>query len=213
MNQYLSDNFSEKEFTRMMFNVLEVPPQKHIVNHFAKLKKVREFSRPLARLNKNKVIRYIMFLYDKNSPFREKFQDVLKRKVEAARGAGWETGEGGVFTNDVEEVLRGHNITINEMAVAFIRLHRNFKYSYLVGLEESFYRMLLEIMTGEMSNVQKMKSTQAELEDIILELTNEDNNPGMRDTLLRYVEQARLNLRPEDIARISKLQEAEQEEE
>ncbi len=196
----------------MMFNVLEVPPQKHIVNHFAKLKKVTEFKKPLAKLNKNKVIRYIMFLYDKNSPFRVKFQDVLKRKVEAAKGAGWDTGEGGVFEKDVEELLRGHNPFVNEMAVAFIRLHRNFKYSYLVGLEESFYRMLLEIMTGDMANVSKMKSTQAELEEIMLELTLEDNNPELRDTLLRYVEQARLNLRPEDIARISKMQEAEQEE-
>jgi len=212
MNEFLTDNFSDKEFRDMMFNVVEVPPQKHIINHFPKLKKVPEFKRRLANLNKNKVLKYIMFLYDKNSPFRTKYQDVLKRKVEAAKGAGWETGEGGVFDNDVEEILRGHNIFVNEMAVAFIRLHRNFKYSYLVGLEESFYRMMLEVMTGEMRNVSKMKTTQEELEDVILELANEDTNPALRDTLLRYVEQARLNLRPEDIARISKLQEAEQEE-
>jgi len=197
----------------MMFNVVEVPPQKHVTNHFPKLKKVREFARPLANLNKNKVLKYIMFLYDKNSPFRVKFQDVLQRKVEAAKGAGWETIEGGIFSDDVERILRGHNITINEMIVAFIRLHRNFKYSYLVGLEESFYRMMLEIMTGEMRNVSNMKQTQEELESIMLELTAEDNNPELRDTLLRYVEQARLNLRPEDIARIAKQQEAEQHEE
>lgn len=196
----------------MMFNVVEVPPQKHVVNHFPKLKKVREFARPLAKLNKNKVLRYIMFLYDKNSPFRVKYQDVLQRKVEAAKGAGWETAQGGIFSDDVERILRGHNITVNEMIVAFIRLHRNFKYSYLVGLEESFYRMMLEIMTGEMGNVSKMKQTQEELENIMFELTSEDNNPELRDTLLRYVEQARLNLRPEDIARIAKQQEAEQEE-
>ncbi len=197
----------------MMFNVVEVPPQKHIVNAFPKLKKVREFTRKLAGLNKNKVLKYIMFLYDKNSPFRVKYQDVLQRKVEAARGAGWETVEGGIFSDDVERILRGHNGFVNEMAVAFIRLHRNFKYSYLVGLEESFYRMMLEIMSGEMGNVGKMKQTQEELESVMLELTAEDNNPELRDTLLRYVEQARLNLRPEDIARIAKEQEAIQEEE
>jgi len=70
---------------------------------------------------------------------------------------------------------------------------------------------MLEIMTGEMKNVGKMKQTQEELEQIMLELTAEDNNPELRDTLLRYVETARLNLRPEDIARIAKRQEATQE--
>jgi len=211
MNEYLAENFSDKEFVLMMFNVVELPPQKHVIHAFPKLKKVREFTKPLAKLNKNKVLRYVMFLYDKNSPFRAKFQDVLQRKVEAAKGAGWETVEGGIFADDVERILRGHNITVNEMIVAFIRLHRNFKYSYLVGLEESFYRMMLEIMTGEMGNVSKMKQTQEELEIIMLELTSEDNNPELRDTLLRYVEQARLNLRPEDIARIAKQRESEQE--
>lgn len=211
MNEYLADNFNEKEFLLMMFNVVEVPPQKHVINAFPKLKKVREFLRPLSSLNKNKVIRYIMFLYDKNSPFRVKYQDVLQRKVEAAKGAGWDTGEGGIFNDDVERVLRGHNTAVNEMIMAFIRLHRNFKYSYMIGLEESFYRMMLEVMSGEMGNVSKMKQTQEELEITMLELTAEDNSPGLRDTFLRYVEQARLNLRPEDIARIAKQQEQDQE--
>lgn len=211
MNKYLDDNFSEKEFERMMFNPMEVPPQKHITNHFHKLRKITEFNRQLGPIQKNKVIRYIMFLYDKNSPFRTKFQDILKRKVEAAKGAGWETVEGGVFERAVEEILRGHNPLVNDMAVAFIRLHRNFKYSYLVSLEESFYRMMLEIMSGTTSNVDKMKNTQAELEDTMIELTAEDNNPALKDNLLRYVEKERLNLRPEDIARIHKLQEEEVE--
>jgi len=212
MNEYLTDNFSDKEFAGMMFNVLDVIGARKITSAFPKLGKVREFTRPLSKLNKNKVIKYIMFLYDKNSPFRVKFSDVLQRKVEAAKGAGWPLVEGGIFEDEVERMLRGHNTFINEMIVAFIRLHRNFKYSYLIGLEESFYRMMLEIMAGEMKNVGKMKQTQEELENIMLELTAEDNNPELRDTLLRYVETARLNLRPEDIARIAKQQEAEQEE-
>jgi len=35
----------------------------------------------------------------------------------------------------------------------------------------------------------------------MLQLLNDDDNPYMRDALLRYMEEERLMLRPEDIAR------------
>lgn len=196
----------------MMFNVAAVPPQKHVTNAFKRLRKIKEFKLTLNVLHKDKVIRYIMFLYDQRSPFRIKFNDILQRKVEVARGAGWEIESNGLFNDEVERLLRGDNKSANRMAVAFIRLHRNFKYSYLIALEETFYRFLNETMEGDMKNVEKMKNTQVELEDIITELNNEDNNPHLRAELLRYVEEARLNLRPEDIARLAQKRKKEQEE-
>lgn len=213
MNQYLISNFAENEFKDMMFNVALVPPQKFVTNAYPKLRKISEFKLKPSNIHKDKVIRYIMFLYDSKSPFRVKFNDVLQRKVEVAKGAGWEPNQDGLFDNEVEGLLRGDNKIANQMAVAFIRLHRNFKYSYLIALEETFYRYLNETLMGNMTNVSKMKSTQAELEEIITELTNEDTNPHLRNELLRYVEEARLNLRPEDIARMAKKQQQEQFEE
>ena len=55
-----------------------------------------------------------------------------------------------------------------------------------------------------------MKSTQSELEEEVTELINQDKNPQLKRELLRYVEESRLNLRPEDIARIAKQKEREQ---
>ena len=213
MNQYLISNFAESEFKDMMFNVASVSSQKYVTNAYPKLRKIAEFKLPLNNIHKDKVIRYIMFLYDAKSPFRVKFNDILQRKVEVAKGAGWETDTGGLFDDNVESLLRGDNKNANQMAVAFIRLHRNFKYSYLIALEETFYRYLNETLMGNMTNVTKMKSTQAELEEIITELTNEDTNPSLRNELLRYVEESRLNLRPEDIARMAKKKQQEQIEE
>lgn len=204
MNQYLLTNFAESEFSDMMFNVAEVPQQKHILNAFTKLRKIKEFSVKLNSLHKDKLIRYIMFLYDAKSPFRVKFSNILKRKVEAAKGAGWMVLGNGLFEENVEAVLRGDNKHANQMIVAFVRLHRNFKYSYLIALEESFYRYLNETLSGNMANVTKMKSNQSELEEIITELLNDDNNFKVREQLLRYAENERLNLRPEDIARMEK---------
>jgi hypothetical protein len=119
------------------------------------------------------------------------------------------TEKNGLFHENIEEMLRGKNESVNKMTVAYIRLHRNFKYSYLIGLEESFYRLMLEIMRGEMDNVGKMRNLQEDLEQILLELTADDSNPHLRGELLRYVEEERLNLRPEDIARIANSQQSQ----
>lgn len=210
MNQYLIENFAENEFKDMMFDVSIVQPPKHVITAYPRLRKIKEFKTKFTRLNKDKVIRYIMLLYDKNTPFRIKFNDVLIRKVEAAKGAGWEIVEQGLFQEDVEKLLRGENKQVNKMIVAFVRLHRNFKYSYLIALEETFYRFLNESIEGEIKNLAQMKSTQAELEELITELLNEDKNPNVREESLRYVEESRLNLRPEDVARIAKQKEREQ---
>jgi len=51
------------------------------------------------------------------------------------------------------------------------------------------------------------KLVRDELEETLLEILNQDNNPYVRDEILRYMEDDRLQLRPEDIAR--KLQEGE----
>lgn len=210
MNQYLIENFAENEFKNMMFDVSVVQPPKHVITSYPRLRKIKEFKTKFTKLSKDKVIRYIMLLYDKNSPFRIKFNDVLIRKVEVAKGAGWEIEDHGLFNDEVERLLRGENKHVNRMIIAFVRLHRNFKYSYLIALEETFYRFLLETITGEIKNMAQMKSTQGELEELITELLNQDKNPYIREELLRYVEEARLNLRPEDIARIAKQKEREQ---
>jgi len=211
MNDYLSTNFSDKEFEGLMFNPLKVPEGRNIITEYKRLGKISEFRQPFASLDKNKIIRYIIFMYDKNSPFRVKFPDILHRKVEAARGAGWSIEKNGLFSDNVERVLRGENDSVNKMTVAYIRIHRNFKYSYLIGLEESFYRLMLEIMGGDMKNVEKMRKLQEDLEQITLELTSDDFNPLLKGELMRYIEQERLNLRPEDIARIANKQQQENE--
>jgi len=210
MNPYLIDNFAESEFKDMMFDVSVVQPPKHVITAYPRLRKIKEFKTKFTRLSKDKVIRYIMLLYDKNTPFRIKFNDVLIRKIEAAKGAGWEIVDQGLFDEDVEKLLRGENKQVNRMIVAFVRLHRNFKYSYLIALEETFYRFLLETIQGEAKNLGQMKSTQKELEEEVTELLNQDKNPYVKEELLRYVEESRLNLRPEDIARIAKQKEREQ---
>jgi hypothetical protein len=49
--------------------------------------------------------------------------------------------------------------------------------------------------------ISELRTIQEELEETVMDLVNEDNNPYLKDTVLRYIEETRLGLRPEEIAK------------
>jgi hypothetical protein len=186
----------------MLYNPERVPEGSDILKFYKELGKVKEFrANPGESIDNNKVMLYILCLYDKNSPYRKKYNDVLKRKVEVAHDCGFETEESGNFMPPVEDFLKGKNRVVNQKAVQYVRLQRNFKFAYMVTIEESYYNLMLEILGGETKKIPTAKEVQNELEETLLEILNEDNNPYLRDEILRYLEDERLQLRPEDIAR------------
>ena len=89
----------------------------------------------------------------------------------------------------------------NYKIVEYVRLHRNFKYAFLVSIETSYYTIMLDIMGGATKQISDARNIQTELEDTLMEILNQDNNPYLRDEILRYMEDERLELRPEDIAK------------
>ena len=194
--------FADSEFDKMLFNVHRVPAQRSIVKAFSRLGKVPEFKRGVTGgIDKNKAIRYVCLMYDKNTPFRTRYPDIMKRKIEVAMHAGFKLEDGGIFPEKVEDMLSGKNASVNRLLVAFVRLHRNVKYSYLVSIEESFYFLMEEVTKGEMKNLKQLKEIQDEIEETVMEMLNDDDNKLIKDDLFKYIEDERLKLRPEDIAR------------
>jgi hypothetical protein len=59
---------------------------------------------------------------------------------------------------------------------------------------------MLEVIGGATKRIPDLRSIQEELENTMAELLTEDDNPYIRDAVLRYMEEERLQLRPEDIA-------------
>lgn len=198
----MKTQFHAKETQGMMYDPTRLPDGGDILKFFKDLSKVKEFrANPGEKLDNNKVMQYILCLYDKASPYRKKYPDVLKRKIEVAHDCEFQVEAGGNFESPVEDFLKGKNRVVNQKAVAYVRLHRNFKYAYMVTIEESYYALMLEILGGETKKIATAKEVQGELEETLLEILNQDNNPYLRDEILRYMEDERLELRPEDIAK------------
>lgn len=204
----MRSQFSDKEFSQMMYNPLRIPEGESVLKFYKDLAKIRAFKLdPGEGIDNNKLMQYIFCMYDKNSPYRRKYSDALKRKIEIAHDVEFEEEGGGIFVSPIEDLLKGKNRIANLKIVEYVRLHRNFKYAFLVSIEVSYYTMMVEVMGGSVKQVSDMKGIQIELEDTMLEILNQDNNPYLKEELLRYMEDERLQLRPEDIAR--KLQSGE----
>jgi hypothetical protein len=198
----------QKEYSQMMYDPSRVPEGADILKFYKDLGKIREFRlNPGEGLDNNKVMEYILCLYDKASPYRRKYTDVLKRKIEVAHDCMFPTEAGGNFEPVVEDFLKGRNRVVNQKAVAYVRLHRNFKFSYLVTIEETYYNLMLEILGGDTKKITTARDLRDDLEESLLEILNQDSNPYLKDEILRYLEEERLALRPEDIAK--KLQNGE----
>jgi hypothetical protein len=193
--------FTNIEFRGMQFNPSKVPEGESVLKIFPELKKHQPFKTPPGeKLDNNLVMLFIFCMYDKSTPYRSKYPDVLKRKIEIAHDVGFALDDKGNFEDPVEDFLKGKNEKVNRKVVEFVRLHRSFKYSYLVTIEASYYNIMLDVMGGATKRIPDLRSIQEELENTMAELLTEDDNPYIRDAVLRYMEEERLQLRPEDIA-------------
>jgi len=195
--------FHQKEFSQMMYNPTKVPEDKSIFEYYKELSKYKIFRLdPGKGIDNEKLMFFIICMYDKNSPYRKKFPDIIKRKIEVALDCGFEIDNNGNFTAPVRDFLEGRNEIVNRKIVEYVRRHRNFKYSYIVMIETGYYKLMLDILGGDISKIKEARNIQAELEETILEFLNEDNNPELLDEFLRYMENERIKLRPEDIAQM-----------
>jgi hypothetical protein len=186
----------------MRFDPTKVPDGADILKFYKDLGKIKEFRlNPGEGLDNNKVMQYILLMYDFHSPYRKKFNDVLRRKIEVAHDTGFKVEEGGVFEPIVEDFLKGKNKVVNQKIVQYVILHRNYKYAYQISVETAFFNMMLEIQSGETKSIKTLADLRDDLESNLMELLNEDNNPYLKDEMLRYLEDSRLELRPEDFAK------------
>ncbi len=194
-------SFHPKEYALLMYDPTKVPEGNSILKYFKELGKVKAFrDDPGPAIDNEKVMQWVLLVYDMHSPYRKKFPDVLKRKVEVAHDIEFKIIEGGVFEPPIEDMLRGKNEKVNWKVVEYVRLHRSFKYAFLVSMENAYYNLMHEILGGETKNIMKAKELRDELEENVSDILNDDNNAFIKDALLRYLENERLNLRPEDIA-------------
>lgn len=133
----------KKAFGKLKYPVLDLKEGEDILYKFPELAKIKEFAAYGGSLtndlDRNKVIKYIILLYDINSDLIEQ-KDLQKRKESAATLAGFErhhqTDE---FSKKVKDMFELKDRTIYEMIFAYLREQNIMEWMLLKTTEQAFY--------------------------------------------------------------------------
>jgi hypothetical protein len=191
-------HFKESEYNNLLVPVHKYP---EIVDIQYKYKRFTEHNEFLVETiqDKNKLLRYIILMYDFNSPFN-KIKDLVKRKTLCALEAGFEQ-ENSRFKDDIIKVMICADKQINAMIIRYLSFFNNHHFSYLVALLQGYEKELNNIMAGDAKNLQLVQDYMKQIEITERKMLNNDTSVELKADLYAYIESKRLELRPEDIAK------------
>lgn len=116
-------------------HTIEKDEDPKIMSAYQALFKYPEFSE-YNEPNRTKLIKYFSYLYDPNSPLYEDHADLQERKEAAAIEAGWLRNSKEEFSKDVQDLFKLIKPVYVGMAVRFIRIFNNTKWTEICTLEQ-----------------------------------------------------------------------------
>lgn len=145
-------DLKDEDFDGLQYNVRRLKDGEQILSAFPDLTRFNEFMCPITRpkmvekewveeeinIDRNKVLKYIFYCYDKRTPFMSE-KNMVRRKVLCCLEAGFTADKEGKFSREVDDMLRGYNDIINRMIVRFVRNQRDLRYALLVSGTENYY--------------------------------------------------------------------------
>ena len=111
---------------------------------FPELFRHDEFKKLKKRADFEKLIRYIMFLYDKNTQLVQEFQhDLAERKDEAAKDAGFERKDG-KWGVKIQEVMDIKDEDVTAAIMRFLKIQKSHVWTEIIICEQELfdYRVL-----------------------------------------------------------------------
>ncbi|MFW5944761.1 MAG: hypothetical protein ACOCTU_05820 [Bacteroidota bacterium] len=154
--------------------------------------------------NRAKVLRYIILVYDMNSPLRRMFPSFLNRKKEAAIMAGFKLDKKTRrFNQEVEDIISGYDKGVNKMIVRYVMYFYNHKYLQLVVFNEVMGQLALQKMgttkiTG--TDMKAFTDMGKSIESLNQEIFGGDETQNVKKELHRLLEEEVEDLRPDIMA-------------
>jgi len=199
--------FSDISFKDLMFNVSTLPEGVDILQFFPALSNYDEFKAemPLPKLDRNKVISYIAYLYDRKSPLL-RIDNAHARKNEAAQLAKFDMRKG-EYVNGYQEIIADIHIPVNKMIMRYIRMQKSAKFAKFIIYDEALYLQMAKLRIDSKEDKEKTNDILTAIdkmsrvhEQLQSDLLGGDTAQGLTDEFYSQVEMAQLELRPEDIA-------------
>jgi len=121
--------------------------------------KYKEFHANLP-LPRKKVLKYIIYFYEKNTPLLG--MDVFRAKLKAAELAGFQKVNK-QFEEMVEKMILCEVAVINDMITRFISMNHDIKYQKFHVLQEVYFRASQQLLSGEKDSIKGLTDAATEL--------------------------------------------------
>jgi hypothetical protein len=119
-------------FDSLPYPIHKLAPGESVDQCCAKLFKLKEFQKIRARADYNRLVKYIVYLYDEHSELAHENKDLQARKDAAATQAGYErvltskkADNEGKWPKHLQDVMSIKDADTHAAIMAYFRLHRN----------------------------------------------------------------------------------------
>lgn len=194
----------EKEFLNLEFNPTVKKP---LTTVYPKLKSI------VGDVD-DKVLRYVVLMYDINSPLRNSYPELGKRKEFAADLAGYDLVEDDVTELFEFRVKVGEDYEPNDdlldMIIKYLKYQNNWVWSMIVSNEQAFYeynrRVMMPVDGAKDKDILQAINIKTQImssqDDIYQRLQRYFKDLSGGDGELEEVLTKRKRIRPEDIANV-----------
>lgn len=172
--------FKSEDFRGLSFAIDKADPTKSLIDQIPDLKQVPEFCVFIENLDK--IIKYIILMYDKNSPLVRKFTDLATRKMNAATMAGFDLK---VDDDVLQSIYDFIDPRISEMVIGFLRFQNNLLFSMLVSNEQTFF----EYQQSLLSAVMMLRNDKDKLTALAVKSKLMDDSDVIAERIEKYYKQ------------------------
>ena len=130
------DIFSESDFDSMFFNPYGIKGS--ILKKYPKIKMFKSFLKA-----DDKLIRYVLYVYDLNTPLKEYYPDLKIRKEEAAKLSGYDLVKDKDF---LYQIFFFTDLKTLEMVDEFLKKQNNRVWSMIVSNEQTFFEYQTKLL-------------------------------------------------------------------
>ena len=189
--------FEEDDFKSLRYNLSKVTGDVLVSSQGRGLSKIQSFA-DCTRPDKDKLIKYIVFLYSKESPLVKNYKDVGTRMREAARLAGYDLNSDATLLDklfrfdvgnqnqetDDEEDQAGNpeDLSFVSMVIDYLRHQNDLTWAMIVSNEQTFY----EYQEALVQSVNLFKSSKDKLSAIQVKTQLMEDSDAIAERLERY---------------------------
>lgn len=198
---------NKEDFDRCIVNPFDLLKSDNPIEEYPVFKTYKAFSYELpTSVFINRVLAYIVCVYDKNSPFQT-HDNIIRIKSDAAELCKFPRASNTdvKYYKEYMDIISCSNKEINEMIICYCRIQGSFEWTELVTYRDKFFNMTLQLQnttdaTEEKTIIANIKSIKTIYKDVYNDFLSGDKNKTLESTAIDAIEMEILGLRPEDIA-------------